>query len=490
MSPEQVARKYQFREGFRLVDYGEVGLPVFRLTLEAVTMAHRPMPTIQEFVMRCLALGEVHEPDVARMLGLKVDLVSAAMDVLVEDGYALRQPLSGERHAFKLTEEGEERLKQDKLETPQEEMLVIDYDGIRRVALRLTGESVVRAAELQASGAVQIRPYPAEAPSIDELSIPEVAKVIRRHGGEDFRRTVLALKRVVRRNNVFREAVALVFASEASEEIQVAFALEGKLAESHERAFAQNGGPRKMGFVRSVATVETRKRLERLVGRAMIRRMPEPAALKLARAEESDALAEVVSIEPAASRVARPNRLTDPAVAALAAAQERLQLARYALNLFEVRPLASYEQMELFDEALQEARRSLMITSAGLQGSILNGTRMRALDGAVASRVSVAIETLLVPQITSRSGDHYDPLAEISKRAEKGLLTLTKGAQREFYFLVQDDELAVVSNRPFLGEVSRRSGFICVDGIVTRRPDLVEEIRRLAMDQESNRRGR
>ena len=60
-----------------------------------------------------------------------------------------------------------------------------------------------------------------------------------------------------------------------------------------------------------------------------------------------------------------------------------------------------------------------------------------------------------------------------------------------FGLAVQDDELAVISNRPFLGEVSRRSGFICVDGVVTRRPELVEEIRRLALNsRELEQRGR
>ena len=66
MKPEEVARTHQFREGFQLVDYGEVGLPIFRLTLEAVTTAYRTTPTIQEFTMRCLALGETREPDIAR----------------------------------------------------------------------------------------------------------------------------------------------------------------------------------------------------------------------------------------------------------------------------------------------------------------------------------------------------------------------------------------------------------------------------------------
>src|ERR1700736_5206432 len=164
VTPELVARKYQFREGVQLVDYGEVGLPIFRLTLETVTMAHRTMPTIQEFAMRCLALGETREPDIAQMLGLKVDVIIGAFNVLISEGYVTRQAKNGDSYSFQLTEAGELRLGMDRLEVPQEEMLVIDYDGIRRTPLRLTGESVVCASELHGTGAVQIRPYPAEAP--------------------------------------------------------------------------------------------------------------------------------------------------------------------------------------------------------------------------------------------------------------------------------------------------------------------------------------
>jgi hypothetical protein len=209
VNPEDAARNHQFREGFRLVDYGAVGLPIFRLTIEAVTMSYRTMPAIQEFTMRCLALGQTGEADIARMLGLKPEVIRGAMNGLISDGYVVRQPGGGDDDAFRLTEPGHVRLGFERDEVPQEEMLVIDYDGIRRAPLRLTGESVVRASELHTDGAVQIRPYPAEAPAIDELAIPDVRKVIRRQRGEDFRRTVLALKRIVRKNNVFREAVAL-----------------------------------------------------------------------------------------------------------------------------------------------------------------------------------------------------------------------------------------------------------------------------------------
>ncbi|MFX9665259.1 hypothetical protein ABTO78_21610, partial [Acinetobacter baumannii] len=80
------------------------------------------------------------------------------------------------------------------------------------------------------AGAVEIRPYPAEPPAIDSLALMEVAKMIRRKANEGFRRTVLALKRTVRRNNLFREAVALVYASDKSTEVQVAFVIDGKLS--------------------------------------------------------------------------------------------------------------------------------------------------------------------------------------------------------------------------------------------------------------------
>ena len=132
MRPEDVARRYQFREGMKLVDFGEVGLPVFRLTLEAVTMAHRSMPTIQEFVMRCLAVGETSEAAIARMLGLKIDVVAGAINALVSDGYVARSPNVGSEAAFRLTDAGDLRLAHEREEVPQEEMLVIDYDATNR----------------------------------------------------------------------------------------------------------------------------------------------------------------------------------------------------------------------------------------------------------------------------------------------------------------------------------------------------------------------
>ncbi|MFA6114177.1 MAG: hypothetical protein WC729_09290 [Sphingomonas sp.] len=487
MRAEDVARDAQFREGFTLVDYAEVGLPIFRLTIEAVTTTTRTLPTIQEFAMRCMALGETEEATIARMLGLKEDIVRGAVDSLVLDGYVARTAIISSFSSFALTQSGLDRLGQEAQEVVQEEMIVVDYDAIRRMPVKLAGENVVRAAELKIFGAVEIRPYPSDPPNVSELSIPDVRRVIRRQSGDDFRHNVLALKRVVRRNNVFREAVALVFAADKGDEVQVAFAIDGRLSESHEHSFAENGGPRKMGFVRMIGDDGARRRLDRLVGRDAVRSLPDPQSLRGVRKEEAEARAQVRSIEPAVE-TGRSRRSANPAVPALAAAKERLAVAMHELDTIQLRPLACYEQGELLAEAIANATKSLLVTSAGLQSSILTQHIMRDLERLAGSRVAITVASFLKPQLEPRGGDFYDPLAEISKQAQKGRMQIATTPRSDFFFLIRDQDLAVISNRPFLGEMVRRSGFQRVEGFVTRDRSIVEKIKAMAADAAAPRR--
>ncbi|RYG65912.1 hypothetical protein EON77_17995, partial [bacterium] len=352
-----------------------------------------------------MAIGESDEAAVGAMLGLQEDVVRAAVDVLVDGGFVARTGLIGRRSSFALTGAGEDRLAREAQEIVQEEMLVIDYDAIRRMPIRLAGENVVKAAELKAFGAVEIRPYPADPPAVSELAIPDVRRAVRRQSGDSFRRTVLGLKRVVRRNNVFREAVALVFAADRGDEVQVAFAIDGKLSETHERAFAENGGPRKMGFVRSIAEGGDRRRLERLVGRDTLRTLPDPSRLRAARKEEAEAHVQVRTIAPAVEG-SRARKSANPAVPALAAAQERLGIARHELDTMELRPLACFEQTELLLEAAANAVRTLIVTSAGLQPSQLNPHLLRDLDRLMGERVALNVGSFLKPQSEARGSDH------------------------------------------------------------------------------------
>jgi len=275
---------------------------------------------------------------------------------------------------------------------------------------------------------------------------------------------------------VFREAVALVFAAEKGDEVQIAFAIDGKLSEAHERSFAENSGPRKMGFVKALSESDVRKRLERMVGRDVLRACQGRSEMSAAFLAVVEAETEVRSIRPAAERGGRGN----PSVAALSAAKAKLSVAKHTIESMPVRPLACFEQNELLEEAVANARSSILITSAGLQPTIVNGFMIRRVDQLAEAQVAVVIETQLTPQLEPRGGDHFDPLSELTGRANRGLLRFIKGPRRDLFFLIQDEDLAVVSNRPFLGEVTRRSGFIKMTGLVARRPEYVRLIRETA----------
>jgi len=48
MNGSEIARRFERRSGFELVDYSEVALPMYRLTVDVVTMVHRKIPPIKE----------------------------------------------------------------------------------------------------------------------------------------------------------------------------------------------------------------------------------------------------------------------------------------------------------------------------------------------------------------------------------------------------------------------------------------------------------
>lgn len=437
--------------------------------------------------MRCAELDITTLGDIAATLGLKPDVVEASASALIDAGYATFVAGTGSGRSIQLTEVGEARLKDAVEEMPQDETLVIDYDAILRIPIRLPAETVIRAADLRGYGAVEIRPYPAEPPSISELSIPDVVKVVRRQGGNDFRRTVLALKRIGRRANFFREAVALVYAADKGDQVQVAFVLGDKASDTHERIYAGNGGPRKMGFVKSIEAAPGKKSLERLVGHDVLRRMVVKDALATARKEEAEARFEMQSIEPAAAAMPPQVRSGSEAAVALDAARQRAALAAHALNSYSIRPLACYEQQELLDEVLENCQRSLLVTSAGLQPSILNGFRLRELDELIAKKVVVKVRSYMTPTDVPRGGQRYDPLAELTRRAQNGDLQLDMMSQAEFFYLIADGELAVISSRPFFGDASRRNGFTRVSGLVIRDRAVVADIYAKAIGGEPKR---
>lgn len=54
---DEIARRYDNRPGFELVSVVEVGLPVTKINLTALTLVRKRIPPIEEFVLKAINIG-------------------------------------------------------------------------------------------------------------------------------------------------------------------------------------------------------------------------------------------------------------------------------------------------------------------------------------------------------------------------------------------------------------------------------------------------
>ncbi len=484
MIPVSKIRQFDIREGFELVDFAEVGLPVFRLTVEAVTLQRTSMPTMLEFVLRAIDAGEANAVGVGHLLGLPRSAVEDCVETLAYDELvAVRQEEDGSKEQLLVTELGLEALTQGE-RVHRDETLVFDYDGIRRRPVRLGNESLFRAGELAERQAFQIRPYPVDPPNVAEIALNEVVPAVRRVSDKPFERTLLAMRRIVRRQTLFRPAVGLVFRSIHSDEHQIGFAIGNTLAAEHEMAFARNGGPKRPGLIKAQPSLDGRAAIRRRLGPALYDSLADAKEVSRLRMLISAAMEEHVVIHAKKMRAAGRSKVEPTEDFGARDVEARLRDMRAKLDALGLRNIAPYEQAEMFNEALDGCQQRLLITSTTIDARACNAYVVRRIVDRAAEGADVRLVTAheldFVPR--GRKGA-FEPIIQLSTEAQmKVSLTLAHRPSEagDVFFLIKDDDLAVVSHRPFLASSAPNKCFAPGTVLATRLPDQVRAIAAIA----------
>ena len=462
MTPEDIARRFEQRQGYELIDYAEVALPLYRLSIDAVTMFHREIPPIKEFVMRSIEAGLDDSKVVSGFLGLDEATVHTTFAQLESEKYATTPDGS----SATLTERGREILKIARESSPRDEMLVFLYDRLLLKPIRLTFEQLMVPANIDAQRVVEIRPYPAEGPEISQLSLPEIAQVLEEQAGgrEAFGRDLLRLKRIVRRVRLYRSGVALVYKKVRSSELQIAFIVDDARHEGLEHAFAVRGGPKKMGFVQSIDESATAGELRRYLGTEVVRLLPDSASFDEKRIAVSLARLRHQTAVSRAERVAGRVPELEASVEATASA---LKIAQSDLEAFSARPVSPYELPELLGEALQTCEQKLIVSSRTIDRSIVDSQFLKRLTEVLDRGVNVSVSLSEATQAA--------PALEMEKlRSRYPRLSLSSNKRGQFHHLVCDNRFAVVSNRPFLGNLKKVRTFHYVVGYILQESSLVD----------------
>lgn len=395
MTPEDLAERYAYdRDGFDLVDYGEIGLPCWRMRVRCDALAPKAISAFEEVLLRGLALGINDPADLGLMLGLDDRLLDAAMATLIGESWIE----STARGQYALTTRGTDVLTAAAQIVPVERVVPLDYDGLLRETTIV--DDVLTPKQLAAAGIREVPPHPARKPDLPELRTQSAAiqRLLRAAAhGRDQETHLLGIKQVDRRDRVFRRGLALVYRACTGGRVQVAIVVDDEPSPRHEEAVARAQLVERLGLDRA---------LQRRKPSAMPADIPEAIAQRLDLAAEAQARSRI--------HVAHTREDLEADEHARKRAEQELNDARADLRKLPVRTVPTYEHPRLLNLALRSSKKRLLLISPWIRDAIVDQTFLRRLRGRLAAGTEVYIGY----------GIADDPAADIDRGAREGLTGL------------------------------------------------------------------
>jgi hypothetical protein len=476
VTPEEIAKRYSQRPGYRLADYAEVGLPIYSVTIRALTIARKHISPIEEFILKCVDRGLTSPDEIAQFLGLELQIIKRALVNLAQtDSIALRSLDESRLQSLQLTGKGKSILEKAEIAQAEERMFQIHFDGLLKRVAWYGRFQTVRFEELEYKSMIEIQSYPPRRPRVSDLELGELGKIIRALGHSDeYKRELIAVKSIEKAQKYFLPAVALVYISSQASDVQVAFAVDGKLSPDHEIAFAQMEGPRKQGITKAVlsrsresgAVDELRESLSILDSQSeSLEKANSDVELQLENVKE-----DLVTTEDDQSRTMLREKLSR--------LEEEHSRLKEQLGREVIRNLYTIDHPPLLEDALCNASKRLMIISPWIRGDVVDSSFLQKLEGLLKKRVDVFIGY----------GISEPPTERVKPQDQKAKDNLQRLAQNYHSFrlvrlgnthskvLIKDSDYAVIgsfnwlsfrgeSNRPFRDEQS----------VKIQRADLVEQ---------------
>lgn len=399
LEPNEIARRFGAKPGFQLIDYTEVALPIFVVPIDAIVIASKPLPLVDEFLLRSIVEGIDTLQDLLGFLGLDGSFVTKRLGELVGEDLLSYAPGDDGQARASLTEKGKDALKKVMVVQPKRESFNIAIDGITRRHLANRPRRLLAARDVRAFGLVEIRAFPEDkAPEFPEIAQMDLTAAV--SGGSKKEKQierVMSLVHIGRRLRRYREATMLIFRAERGRQIHVEFFVDGRPSSALNEAFARYDGVKALHIPEqadaSIAQTET----------ALVAVLPEflgSEQSQQATANRPKLQATITAVGNLDSQIEEKELSIDEAgsreeVQALKAEIAKLQdekaKVEQELNSIETRFVEVHEHRPMFDRSLVEARRRLLIVSPWVRDSVLTSFRLSRLRELVERGVEVFI---------------------------------------------------------------------------------------------------
>lgn len=482
IEPADVARRYSgSRPGFELVHYQEVGLPYYRLVVDSLTQQRKAVGPIDEFLLRAVNEGLDTLDDVSGVLGLDRSLIDRSVVRLNQLDH-LDYRVEGDRRVLKITPLGTRALGGWMELAPERQELMVGFD---RLTWRVTGRhfrSLMRPKDARSAGLLELPPRRTKRISPSDLDLDDVHSALAELARSSLREVDLLSVLDVGNYRMMLPAVALVFSATSGKDQQVAFAVDGRLSETHELGFAEIDGPSRSGLV-----------VEEAAAAAEIPELPDDVRRRRA---DRDAVAQLSArVAQAASEVDRARTATATASTADAAddlpdarSQEEQSEAEYVAASVElarlpIRAIQTYEHRALLADALASAKERLLVISPWIRGDVVDDRFIGELRACARRRVEIHIGWGIARSSAEEEG-RSEPVEKLRKLArEFDNMTIRHLGSTHAKVLMWDSQLVVTSFNWLSFRADKRRGFRQEEGTLISDPTYVDQEYKKYRDQ-------
>lgn len=388
MNEDLIIGRYQQRAGYRLADVAEVGIPVYALNVRVLTLAHKRLPPIEEFLLRSLSLNLCSVEEISQYLGLTREVLKPAFANLAQTENIALTAQEG-LQSWTLTKKGQTTLQAAEIVAPEERTFQIHFDAVLRKPTLYKFQKPIKHKELKEDGLMEIEVFPPKRPQLNEISPGDIERVLKTVPGlTDQRRDVLAVRSLENIKKGFIRAVGLFFKGSTGTDSQLAFVIDGMQSTPHELAFAGTEGFKRV-LSRIPADPEEIAEIHTTKETVPIQVSQRDEAAKV---DTSTTQAEVqIAQKTEALRVIENESERATLAAQLKEAQQELERLRSEAKTIPVRDIYVRDHPPLLQDALVTTQKRLLIISPWIRAKVVNSDFLKKLEVLLQKSVNVFI---------------------------------------------------------------------------------------------------
>jgi hypothetical protein len=243
--PDEIARHHADRPGYELLDYAEVALPIYKVSLRVLLLQHTPLTPMYEFVLKAIRLGIDSLEEIAACLGIPEVMVDETLRGLHQSEEIEIVQGSDGPDRFAMTRRGEKTTASLELVRPEQQTIRIFFDGLTRQPIDASAATLLSGREAQDLGMKEIPALPNSKISVDDIDIGAASRILSKERTGEGRRDLLSIKEIERRQRLHMPAIAMVFQEVGGGDIELLFANETTMLDEHNRRFSLAEGPKK-----------------------------------------------------------------------------------------------------------------------------------------------------------------------------------------------------------------------------------------------------